>query len=97
MTVVVRKHCAQRIKSPFAPIIAMRIPQDQILMGVGIASICLTGIVRSRWILANTRKGQNLVTRYGETTAQRVVWLVCLLGIAFGSLLASGIVRPIAW
>ena len=75
----------------------MPIPKDQILMGVGIASICLAGMARSRWVLANTRKGKNLVIRYGETTAQRVVWLVCLLGITFGSLLAIGIVRPIAW
>lgn len=75
----------------------MPIPQHQILMGVGIASICLTGLVRSRWLLTNTRKGQVLVTRCGETTARYVVWLLCLLGMAFGSLLASGIVRPITW
>ena len=66
-------------------------------MGVGIASICLTGMARSRWLLSNTRKGQSLVQRCGETRARYVVWLLCLLGTAFGSLLASGVVRPIAW
>ena len=75
----------------------MPVPQHQILMGVGIATICLTGLTRHRWLLTNTRKGQVLVNRYGETTARCVVWLLCLLGIAFGSLLASGVVRPIAW
>lgn len=75
----------------------MPTPQHQILMGVGIAGICLAGIARFRWLLANTRKGQVLVNRCGESTAKIVVWLLCLLGITFGSLLASGIVRPIAW
>ena len=75
----------------------MPVPQHQILMGVSIATICLTGLARSRWLLANTRKGQGLVQRYGETTARNMTWLLCLLGMAFGSLLASGIVRPIEW
>lgn len=75
----------------------MPIPQHQILMGVGIASICLGGLARYRWLMAHTRKGQGLVQRYGETTARNVIWLLCLLGVTFGSLLASGIVRPIAW
>ena len=75
----------------------MPVPQHQILMGVGIATICLAGLARSRWLLTNTRKGRGLVQRYGETTARNVTWLLCLLGIVFGSLLASGIVRPIAW
>lgn len=75
----------------------MPIPQHQILMGIGIASFCLSGLTRYRWVLTHTRKGQVLVQRYGETTARNVIWLVCAMGITFGSLLASGIVRPIAW
>lgn len=75
----------------------MPIPQHQILMGVGIAAICVTGLARHRWLLANTSKGQTLVKRFGETVARYVVWLVCLLGMTFGSLLASGIVRPLTW
>ncbi len=75
----------------------MPIPQHQIMMGVGIASICLTGLARYRWLLTKTDKGQALVNRFGETTARNVIWLLCLLGTAFGSLLASGVVRPIAW
>ncbi len=75
----------------------MPIPQHQLLMGIGIASICLTGLVRYRWLMINTRKGQGLVQRFGETTARNVIWLLCLLGLTFGSLLASGIVRPITW
>jgi hypothetical protein len=75
----------------------MPIPQHQILMGIGIASVCLTGMAKSRWLLANTRKGQVLVQRCGEPTARIVVWLACLLGITFGSLLATGVVRPISW
>ncbi len=75
----------------------MPIPQHQILMGVGIASICLTGLARYRWLMTRTHKGQTLVNCFGETTARNVIWLLCLLGMTFGSLLASGIVRPIAW
>lgn len=75
----------------------MPIPQHQILMGIGIASICLTGMARYRWLMTKTHKGQALVHRFGETTARNVIWLLCLLGLTFGSLLASGIVRPIAW
>lgn len=75
----------------------MPIPQHQILMGVGIASICATGLARYRWLMTKTPKGQALVNRFGETTARNVIWLLCLLGLTFGSLLASGIVRPITW
>jgi hypothetical protein len=75
----------------------MPIPQHQILMGIGIAAICVTGLARHRWLLANTHKGQTLVGRFGETAARYIVWLLCLLGTTFGSMLASGIVRPIAW
>lgn len=71
--------------------------RDQILMGVGITTICLTGLARHRWFLANTRKGQALVDRCGEPGARYVFWLICLVGILFGTLLASGIVRPITW
>lgn len=66
-------------------------------MGVGIAALSVTGLVRHRWLLANTHKGQVLVSRYGESVARYVVWLLCLLGLTFGSLLAIGIVRPISW
>ena len=75
----------------------MPVPQHQILMGVGIAALCLTSLVRSRWLLVHTRKGQYLVERHGEPTARIVIWLLCLLGMIFGTLLACGIVRPISW
>ena len=75
----------------------MPTPQHQILMGVGIASICLIGLARSRWLLINTRKGQALLQRYGESRARYAVWFLCLLGATFGVLLANGVVRPIAW
>lgn len=75
----------------------MPVPQHQILMGVGIASICLTGLVRHRWLLTRTSKGRSLVQRFGAATARNLIWLLCVLGVAFGSLLASGILRPVAW
>jgi hypothetical protein len=75
----------------------MPIPQHQILMGVGIAAVCCTSLAKHRWLLANTRKGQALVKRCGETAARYILWLLCLTGMAFGSLLASGVVRPIHW
>ena len=75
----------------------MPIPQHQILMGVGIAAMCFAGLTRHRWLLANTRKGQSLVSRYGESVARFIACLLCLLGITFGSLLAIGLVHPISW
>lgn len=75
----------------------MPIPQHQVLMGVGIATVCLAGLTRHRWLLTNTHKGRLLAARCGETAARYVLWLLCLLGVAFGSMLASGVVRPMAW
>lgn len=66
-------------------------------MGISIASICLLGLARSNWLLSTTRKGQALVQRYGESRARYAVWFLFLLGTTFGTLLASGVVRPISW
>lgn len=72
-------------------------PKDQILMGLAMAMLCLTGLVKDRWLLANTNKGRRLVGWLGET---RALWLFRVLmgfGIVFGVLLAGNWIRPVHW
>ncbi len=70
---------------------------DQVLMGVGVAVVCLAGLVRADWFLAETRKGQRLVRWLGQPWAGRVFRALMGLGIVFGLLLASGVVNPVQW
>ncbi len=72
-------------------------PQHQILMGVSVSCACLAGLIRQRWLLANTSKGQRLVRWCGEPTARYVWGLICVAGIVFGSLLATDVIRPMNW
>jgi len=66
----------------------------QLLMGLGILAVSLTGLTCHRWLLANTRKGQALVRQCGEQVAR---FVLCAASACFGGLLASGIVRPMSW
>ena len=75
----------------------MSSPHDHLLMGLGISGMSLACLARHRWLLANTSKGQRLVRSFGEPTARLVFALVCLGGIVFGSLLALGVIQPVAW
>ncbi len=75
----------------------MQFPHDHVVMGLGIASFSLVCLVRHQWLLANTSKGQRLIGRFGESKARAIFALVCFSGITFGSLLASGVIRPISW
>lgn len=73
-----------------------RFSQD-VVMGTAIVLVCLMLLVRERWFLAETGKGQRLVRRFGMA---RAVWILrgVLLGIAIlGGLLAGGIIRPVQW
>lgn len=75
----------------------MQFPHDHVVMGLGVASFSLVCLIRRQWLLANTSKGQRLIGRFGESRARTIFGLVCLSGIAFGSLLACGVIRPISW
>jgi hypothetical protein len=70
--------------------------QDTV-MGVAVVLACLMFLLRERWFLAQTGKGQRLVRRFGDA---RAVWILrgILLSIAtLGILLATGWIRPIQW
>jgi hypothetical protein len=72
-------------------------PPDQILMGTGIAIVCLVGAGQSEWLIANTRKGRRLGEWLGDA---RALWglraaLVC--GAIAGALLALGVLNPLRW
>ena len=73
----------------------MPIPNDQVLMGLGVSAVSLACFFRRRWLLAHTHKGQHLVRRFGEPAARIVFVLICLGGMTFGSLLAMGVIRPL--
>ena len=75
----------------------MQFPHDHILMGLGLSGFSLVCLVRHQWLLAHTSKGQRLVRFFGEPKARALFSLACLSGIAFGSLLALGIIQPISW
>jgi hypothetical protein len=72
-------------------------PHDHLLMGLAVSGMSLACLVRYRWLLAHTHKGQRLVRKFGEPTARLVFALVCLGGIAFGTLLAMGVIQPLTW
>ncbi len=75
----------------------MHFPHDHVLMGLGISGFSLVCLARHQWLLAHTSKGQRLIRSFGEPKARMLFALVCVSGIAFGSLLALGVIQPIAW
>ncbi len=72
-------------------------PSDQILMGTAIALCCLWGLCYQRWFLSETRKGQRLVRRFGETGGAWILRSLLIVGAVLGGLLATGIIHPIQW
>ncbi len=72
------------------------ISQD-VAMGVGIITLCVMLWLRAGWLLEQTRKGRRLVEWCGPARAPWVLRAVLLVGIAFGGLLAYGVIRPIQW
>jgi hypothetical protein len=70
---------------------------SQILMGGLVALLCLYGLWRHRWFFENTRKGRRLAQWFGETGGLRVLVGLLLVGMVFGLLLATDVIRPIHW
>lgn len=71
--------------------------RDQVVMGLGIALLCVTGLWNGRWFLEHTRKGQRLVGTFGDVRALWVLRFLFVAGAAFGLLLAADVIRPIQW
>jgi hypothetical protein len=71
--------------------------RQHVLVGVIVVVLCLAAASRDRWILDQTKTGKRLVDWFGPDRAIWVLRLLLVAGIAFGSLLAAGIIRPIQW
>ncbi len=70
---------------------------ERILIGIVTAALCLVGLWHHRWLLRETSKGKRLIAWFGEEGALWVLRVLLALGIAFGGLLALGVIRPIEW
>ncbi len=72
-------------------------PREQILIGVLSAMLCVVGLCRESWLLAETPKGRKLVASLGGRRAQWVLRCLLAVGVLFGLLLALGVVNPLRW
>ena len=72
------------------------IPQ-YVLVGSLVIVLCMMLFVRHRWFLENSSKGQRLIRWFGPEMAPWVLRILAALGMIFGGLLATGIIRPIQW
>ncbi len=70
---------------------------ERILIGVSVAALCAFGLLKQRWMLDETPKGRRLVAWLGEPRAHWTVRVLLAIGIAFGTLLACGVIRPVEW
>ena len=75
----------------------MMMTTDQMLIGSMVAALCAAGLWQETWLLAETRKGQELVRRFGRETAHWMVRIGLALGLGLGLLLATGVINPIRW
>jgi hypothetical protein len=66
----------------------------QTTMGGLVALLCLYGLWRHRWFFENTRKGRRLAQWFGETGGLGVLIGLLCIGMIFGLLLASDVIRP---
>lgn len=70
---------------------------NDMAMGAGVVTLCLMLWVRQRWFLEQTRKGSWLVETVGTKNAPWVLRIILVTGIAFGGMLAKGLIKPIQW
>jgi hypothetical protein len=64
-------------------------------MGAAIAVLCLFGLRYGRWYVTETRKGQWLEKRLGNSKAIWICRLVLLSGFVFGVGLACRLINPV--
>lgn len=74
---------------------AAQIVSDQVLMGCGVALLCLIGLRHEEWLLAESGRLRWLRRRVGDSPAAWILRAALLFGVTFGTLLASGVVRPL--
>lgn len=70
---------------------------ERVLIGAVFAALCGLGLWHHRWLLEATPKGQRLVDWFGVHKALWIIRGLLIIGIAFGTLLATGLIRPIDW
>ena len=70
---------------------------EQVFLGTVIAVLCAFGVLKGRWFLSETRKGQRFVSLFGEAKAIWVIRTLFGLGCLFGILLAADVIHPVKW
>lgn len=70
---------------------------EQMVMGALVALLCAAGLWHARWLARETVKGQWLTRRLGADRALWTLRALLVLGITFGILLATNIIRPVRW
>ena len=68
---------------------------DQIVMGVGVAVMCVVGLRQESWLLDEWTPAQWLRRQWGDGPASTALRTMLIGGVTFGVLLASGVVNPI--
>ncbi len=71
--------------------------RQDLLVGVITAFFCAHLLFFGRWFLEKTKNGQRLTRWFGPDRAIWVLRGLAILGMLFGGLLASGIIRPVQW
>lgn len=67
------------------------------LIGGAVLIFSLIGLIKEKWFMANTRKGQRLTEWFGPARAPWVLRCIFIIGMIFGALLATGMIQPIQW
>jgi hypothetical protein len=70
---------------------------ERILIGLVTAALCGLGLWHDRWLFAETRKGRRLAAWLGEVRGLWALRALLFIGLAFGLLLAAGVIRPVEW
>lgn len=70
---------------------------EQILMGTAVAILCGLGLWKDHWFLENTEKGRRMVRWFGPCRALLLLQLLFGVGVLFGILLATDVIRPVQW
>lgn len=71
--------------------------KEQMVVGGLVVVLCVTGLLKDRWFLANTKKGRKLVGWFGESKALWVLRGLFVGGAVLGLLLATNVIRPVQW
>ena len=67
------------------------------MMGCTLALLSTLGLLKASWLLTETRKGTWLCKKYGDERAGWILRILLTIGVVFGGLLATNIIRPMQW